>query len=134
LTVPPILANTVLADHVLTLDVILIAAGFTVNLLAKGRGTRGKGKEQKKVKNDAGAQAQVGYVTSYRSSMMILTCIAILAVDFPAFPRRFSKAETYGTSLVGRLGPLKTRKKPQENAFTRLREKKKFRPQQKNLS
>ncbi|RCN26756.1 hypothetical protein ANCCAN_27517 [Ancylostoma caninum] len=40
------------------------------------------------------------FLTYFRSCMMVSVAIAILAVDFPVFPRRFAKTEKYGHSLM----------------------------------
>ncbi|NWU39648.1 PIGW protein, partial [Hylia prasina] len=39
-------------------------------------------------------------VTVFRVYVNVLTSISILAVDFPQYPRRYAKAETYGTGVM----------------------------------
>ncbi|KFP76673.1 PREDICTED: phosphatidylinositol-glycan biosynthesis class W protein [Apaloderma vittatum] len=39
-------------------------------------------------------------ITVFRVYVNVLTSICILAVDFPQYPRRYAKAETYGTGVM----------------------------------
>ena len=39
-------------------------------------------------------------VSLHRANVMLMTCLAILAVDFRVFPRSYAKTEVYGTSLM----------------------------------
>ncbi|RZC67934.1 hypothetical protein C5167_011614, partial [Papaver somniferum] len=39
-------------------------------------------------------------VSAYRVSMIIVTCLCILVVDFTIYPRRYAKTETYCTGLI----------------------------------
>lgn len=51
-------------------------------------------------KNPPQSTRRAPSITCYRSSVMFMTCVAILAVDFPLFPRRFAKTETQGYGLM----------------------------------
>ncbi|KAI9438149.1 GWT1-domain-containing protein [Lactarius indigo] len=46
------------------------------------------------------AAARLSALSTYRAHMMLVTILAILAVDFPVFPRALAKCETYGVSLM----------------------------------
>ncbi|TRY70165.1 hypothetical protein TCAL_05200 [Tigriopus californicus] len=40
------------------------------------------------------------YLTNYRAGMLLTTAVCILAVDFPIFPRKFAKTESFGFGLM----------------------------------
>lgn len=50
--------------------------------------------------DDDDSKKKLDFLTAYRSSILYLTFVAILAVDFHVFPRRFAKTEVYGYGLM----------------------------------
>eukprot|EP00752_Nemacystus_decipiens_P016520 g14766.t2 len=52
------------------------------------------------VHRGTGQEWMIDSVTNFRASVMLMTCITILAVDFQVFPRRFAKTEVFGTGLM----------------------------------
>ncbi|KAL4975669.1 GPI-anchored wall transfer protein 1 [Aspergillus desertorum] len=85
------------------LNILLVSPALLVLLNSRPRRTQTKSKppQTAAAQNGSGASLPIHpFLTTYRAAMMIITCIAILAVDFPVFPRRFAKAENWGTSLM----------------------------------
>eukprot|EP00762_Andalucia_godoyi_P005580 ANDGO_00597.mRNA.1 hypothetical protein len=85
--VPLLLFNTLLADYVVYLGPLFLVIVFAKYWLSKKRS-----KSEDVLSRDV--------LTVYRADMMLSTVIAILAVDFTVFPRRFAKTETYGWSVM----------------------------------
>jgi len=48
----------------------------------------------------AGLRDDDDHVSLFRFSLLLMTCIMILAIDFPVTPRRLGKTETFGTGLM----------------------------------
>ncbi|KAL8947643.1 MAG: hypothetical protein Q9222_006100 [Ikaeria aurantiellina] len=102
--------TTIYSVSPIALNLLLIVPAVGVYFLPLLSRTRQKkrhqpaaanGQTQKSEGRDGmGLLPERPFVTHYRGSMMVVTCVAILAVDFRVFPRRFAKVETWGTSLM----------------------------------
>lgn len=97
-----LLSITTYSNNVVLLHMLIIIPSVILFLLTRAK------LHSKKLPNKAGNKRKDGkyqlnkksFITAYRGGMLILTALAILAVDFQIFPRRFAKVETWGTSLM----------------------------------
>ncbi|KAI8993670.1 GWT1-domain-containing protein [Pilobolus umbonatus] len=90
--IPILLSTTVLSNYV---PVVVILLGMIAYV--GFRDITVKKSDEKKEKK---TEEYKSYMTIYRAGTMMLTCVAILAVDFQIFPRRYAKVEDFGTSLM----------------------------------
>lgn len=96
---PPLLSLTVLSRY---------AAHIALGLFLLSIGALALGQRHRKSKNNlsrlwelsVSAPRRAVFITNFRASMLLVTTICILAVDFPAFPRRFAKTENFGYGLM----------------------------------
>ncbi|RDW72970.1 GPI-anchored wall transfer protein [Coleophoma cylindrospora] len=99
-----LLAITLYADSPLLLNLLLIAPAILVYALPSNtphkKKARPPGVAPTKGASSLSPLPKKPFLTTYRGCMMAITCLAILAVDFRIFPRRFAKVETWGTSLM----------------------------------
>ncbi|RZB39169.1 GWT1 domain containing protein [Asbolus verrucosus] len=90
LVIPIVLNVTILADHTLELLITSFVVCSSLIMLVHGSKPGPKPK----------SQPIQEYITNSRSTINIISVVAILAVDFLVFPRKFAKTETFGYSLM----------------------------------
>ncbi|KAK0407772.1 hypothetical protein QR680_003584 [Steinernema hermaphroditum] len=104
LVTPMLLSLTLMANHVLLLVILQIATAACLILLFSWEYYFYVSEKpsfdqvlDRVIPREMGPTTFFAYM---RSMLMIFTCIAILAVDFQVFPRRFAKTETFGHSVM----------------------------------
>jgi phosphatidylinositol glycan class W len=97
-----LLATTLYADTPLLLNILLLAPVALIYAAPRASPPKkAKLPPSKETKDETPNHLpKKSFLTTYRGAMLVITCLAILAVDFRIFPRRFAKVENWGTSLM----------------------------------
>ncbi|KAH3907224.1 GPI-anchored wall transfer protein [Parastagonospora nodorum] len=97
-------ATTIYSSTPWVLNLLLLLPAVILVVLEKPVQAKKEARPQKKDDNAKDSKPDPlpvkPFITNYRGAMMVITCVAILAVDFRVFPRRFAKVENWGTSLM----------------------------------
>ena len=104
LIVPSLCASTLLSSH---LDGLYSTMAFVIGALLMFGGptsantalTDDNSRTIHTIK-DIKMGGKQPFISWFRSYINVATAISILAVDFKIFPRRFAKAETFGTGVM----------------------------------
>ena len=99
LVIPTFLALTVLADHINVLIATCLSLSLGL-LFLKSLSTNKLQSQHFHTLLSADMSRRRHFIGGFRAYALIATAICILAVDFVIFPRRFAKAETFGSGLM----------------------------------
>ena len=88
--VPTTLSLTILSSYTLQISLYLLALAIVFLVTAQMQNKTNKSSHNLPVNKKS------IFVSNHRALMIIFTTVGILAVDFPVFPRKFAKTETFG--------------------------------------
>ncbi|XP_005110320.1 phosphatidylinositol-glycan biosynthesis class W protein [Aplysia californica] len=97
LVLPNILSVTLMSDYIMELFLGIIASCVMLYFVYMKTVAS---KSHLILRSEVNLSDKKTFVTNFRSIINICAAVGILAVDFPIFPRRFVKAETYGFGLM----------------------------------
>lgn len=95
-----LLSITIYSSFPLYLAAIILIPAISLSVLFGKKTKKNEEKSKSKPITDKTYLPKKPFITAYRGGMLVVTALAILAVDFHVFPRRFAKVETWGTSLM----------------------------------
>lgn len=98
--IPFILCVTLFNEYVYVVFVLILVVTFVIILICIKKSARKQFDVSQILDVPIDFSGRMPAITNLFSNLLLCVCIAILAVDFNAFPRRFAKTETYGWSLM----------------------------------
>ncbi|KAK0452461.1 GWT1-domain-containing protein [Armillaria borealis] len=99
LVLPLLLSMTLFAEMPALLSILMLIPALGLSFFSRHEsGTPLPSNESGR--GTASTKAPLPFLTTYRAHMLLMTILAILAVDFPVFPRSLAKCESFGVSLM----------------------------------